>query len=214
MVEPPRLVYLRVRNVLEKALAAAALIVLSPIFFITGVLVWIDVGRPLVFWQERVGVRGRTILVHKFRTLKAPVDSNGVIVEDGSRLSAIGSFLRRTRLDELPQLFDILRGHMSFIGPRPLLPADMPEGASLRHLVAPGLTGWAQVHGGNLVTNEEKNALDEWYIHHASLRLDLVILLRTLRIVILGEVRENGAIAEAMRFRNQMLAGQCGSRSA
>ncbi|MBX9759710.1 MAG: sugar transferase [Beijerinckiaceae bacterium] len=205
--EPPRVFYLRLRHVFERVVAAMAVIVFFPILVITGALVWLDVGRPLLFWQQRVGLNGRSILIHKFRTFRAPVDRNGMIVEDGERLSAIGAFLRRTRLDELPQLFDILRGDMCFIGPRPLLPADLSDGASMRHRVAPGLSGWAQVHGGNLVTKDEKNALDEWYIHHASLWLDLKIIARTLRIVTLGEVRDDNAIVEAVRFRRRMQGG-------
>ncbi|MFN3890300.1 MAG: sugar transferase [Beijerinckiaceae bacterium] len=200
---PPRLRYFRIRYVFEKIFAAVALILLCPLLAMVGALVWFDVGRPLLFWQERFGVRGLTILVHKFRTLKSPVDAQGKFVPEAERLSGIGYFLRRTRLDELPQLFDILRGHMSFIGPRPLLPADIPEDADLRHLVRPGLTGWAQVHGGNMVTNEEKNALDEWYIHHACLSLDMKILFSTVRFVLFGEARQDGAIAEAMRYRVQ-----------
>lgn len=202
--EPPRVLYLRVRHAFERIAAAVALILLFPLIALTAVLVWLDVGRPLVFWQQRVGFNGRPMLIHKFRTLKAPLDRDGMIVDDGERISSIGAFLRRTRLDELPQLFDIMRGDMCFIGPRPLLPVDLPEGASTRHQVAPGLTGWAQVHGGNLVTRDEKNALDEWYIHHASLRLDLAILLRTIRIITLGEVRDDNAIVEAVRFRRRM----------
>jgi hypothetical protein len=155
----------------------------------------------VTFWQQRVGLNGAPLVVHKFRTLLPAIDAVGRPLSDAERSTALGRFLRVTRLDELPQLFDIFRGQMSLIGPRPLLPVDLPAEWSLRQSVRPGLTGWAQVHGGKDVTADEKNALDEWYVHHASLSLDLKILWRTLRIVFTGDMREDGAIERAMLFQ-------------
>ncbi|MDB5593047.1 MAG: sugar transferase [Hyphomicrobiales bacterium] len=154
------------------------MVVLAPLFALVALVVALDVGVPTLFWQERVGRYGRRIAVHKFRTFKAPVDRRGHVLPDASRLSRAGRFLRATRLDELPQLYDILCGEMSLIGTRPLLPVDQPLDSAIRLQALPGLTGWAQVHGGKLVTAEEKNALDEWYIAHVSPRVDLHIIWR------------------------------------
>ena len=129
--------------------------------------------------------------------MAAAHDEHGERLADEERLTAIGSFLRRTRLDELPQLFNIFVGEMSFVGPRPLLPVDQPEGDFTRLLVRPGLTGWAQVHGGREISVAEKAALDGWYIKHASLGLDVRILLQTAIMLVRGEVRNEGAIEKA-----------------
>ena len=208
--------YLRGRVFADRLLASVALVILSPVMAITALLVRFDNGAPVIFWQKRVGKGGREILVHKFRTLKAPIGPGGRVLTDAERLSRVGLFLRKTRLDELPQLFDILRGHMSFIGPRPLLPVDIVEGAALRHAIPPGITGWAQVHGGNLVTDVEKNALDEWYVQNATLVVDVKILWQTVRLVFGGERRSDGVIAAAMALKAQTqtpAAGRPKSRS-
>jgi len=137
--------------------------------------------------------------VYKFRTLRAPFQRDGVPIPQASRLTSIGRFMRETRLDELPQLISVLRGDMSMIGPRPLMPADLPDDAELRLAIKPGLTGWAQVHGGNLVTPSEKNALDEWYIRNASLWVDIKILAKTLTTVVRGDRRADDVLAHAMK---------------
>lgn len=151
--------------------------------------VLLDVGWPIVFWQKRDGRHGRPFLVYKFRTLRAPFDRHGQFVPENERISRFGELLRRTRLDELPQLWNVLAGDMSFIGPRPLLPVDQPAN-SLRLLISPGLTGWAQINGGKLITPEEKGELDDWYVRNASFWLDVRIVLLTLKIVITGDRRE------------------------
>lgn len=211
-VEAPALGYLRLRRVVEIALSAAAIVALVPVWFVLIVLVAIDVGAPTIFWQERVGRGGRGVLVHKFRTLRNPIGADGRILPDELRLSWFGRLMRRVRLDELPQLFDVLRGDMAVIGPRPLLPVDMPAGESIRSSVRPGLTGWAQVHGGKAVSAEEKNALDEWYICHACLALDLKILALTARLMVKGDVRSDAAIAEALAFRRERVGAVKGRR--
>ena len=124
--------YWRFRRAMDLLLSGAAILALAPLFVVVTIAVLIDVGFPSLFWQERVGYRGRRISVHKFRTLRDPLDGRGRVMSDSERLSKIGRFLRSTRLDELPQLYDILRGEMSIIGPRPLLPIDLPEGDSFR----------------------------------------------------------------------------------
>jgi lipopolysaccharide/colanic/teichoic acid biosynthesis glycosyltransferase len=165
----------------------------------------VRLGAPVMFWQQRVGVHGEPILVHKFRTFAPAVDADGRVLSDDERSTPLGRFLRACRLDELPQLFDVLRGHMNLIGPRPLLPVDLADDCSIRLSVAPGLTGWAQVHGGKAISAEEKNALDEWYIYHASLALDLRIVWSTLRIVFKGDARQDDALAVALAFRDKRL---------
>ncbi len=146
---------------------------LAPLFIVLGLVVAVDVGLPTVFWQQRPGVRGRPFKLYKFRTMRGAHDQSGARIADAERLSAIGRFLRRTRLDELPQLYNILIGDMSFVGPRPLLPVDGASKFPARLLVPPGLTGWAQVKGGREISAHDKAVLDIWYLRHASLWLDI-----------------------------------------
>jgi lipopolysaccharide/colanic/teichoic acid biosynthesis glycosyltransferase len=173
------------------------LVALSPLIALVAALVAVDVGLPITFWQQRPGEGGHPFRLYKFRTMRAAHDERGQRIPDNQRLSVIGIFLRRTRLDELPQLFNILVGEMSVVGPRPLLPADQPETDLARLSVRPGLTGWAQVHGGREVSSLDKAALDVWYIRHASLSLDARILLQTGIMLLRGEIRNEGAIQRA-----------------
>jgi lipopolysaccharide/colanic/teichoic acid biosynthesis glycosyltransferase len=146
-----------------------------------------DLGWPVIFWQKRVGYGGRPFLLYKFRTRRAPFDRDGRFVPEDQRASRVGDLLRRTRLDELPQLWNVLAGDMSFVGPRPLLPVDQPRNSKLRLTVKPGITGWAQIRGGARLGAEEKGVFDDWYVNHASFRLDLLIIARTLHSVIFGD---------------------------
>ena len=183
-------------------LAAAGLLVLAaPLFAIVGLLVALDVGAPVLFWQIRPGRFGQSFRLYKFRTMGETHDASGQRIADKDRLSAIGRALRRCRLDELPQLGSILLGHMSFVGPRPLLPVDQPDADLTRLLVRPGLTGWAQVNGGRQIGANDKAALDLWYIKNASLRLDIRILWRTLLMLAGGERRNEVALELASRQR-------------
>src|SRR5205807_3183546 len=138
------------------------LIVFLPFWILLGAVALWDVGSPVFFWQQRLGQGGRPFLLHKIRTLKPPFDWRGRKVPEAERLSAIGRLMRKCRFDELAQLLNVLVGDMSLIGPRPLLPRDQPANASVRLSVPPGITGWAQVNGGKLLSAEEKDALDEW----------------------------------------------------
>jgi lipopolysaccharide/colanic/teichoic acid biosynthesis glycosyltransferase len=151
----------------------------------------------VLFWQERLGWKGRSFLIYKFRTLKAPFDSDGNPTTTQRAPTAIGRFLRATRIDELPQLLNVLFGDMSLIGPRPLLPEDQPANTSLRLSVRPGITGWAQVHGAKLVSKEEKEELDEWYVRHASIGIDLKIVWRTLLLMSQSRMSSREAAADA-----------------
>ena len=161
--------------------------IFAPLLLVVGLLVALDVGFPLIFWQQRPGRFGRPFKLYKFCTMRPAHDGEGNRIPDEIRLSKLGRLLRRTRFDELPQLYNILIGEMSFVGPRPLLPVDQPKEVGTRLLVRPGLTGLAQVSGGRNISAEDKNALDICYVRNASLWLDIKILLRTLTVLIRGE---------------------------
>ena len=179
--------FLIIKRLFDISLSLAIFSVFLPVGAVVAMWVLIDLGWPIVFWQQRVGYRGRPFLIYKFRTLHAPFDRHGRLLEDNQRRSRLGSFLIRTRMDELPQLWNVLAGDMSFVGPRPLLPVDQPPTSKLRLQLKPGVTGWAQIHGGKLVTTNDKGLLDDWYVEHASFGLDLWIIIRTIFIVIVGD---------------------------
>ena len=174
-----------------------------PLLVLAGVIVLLDVGPPIFFWQERLGRNGRPFLIYKFRTLKAPFDAAGHPTAGSRRPSAVGRFLRATRLDELPQLLNVLFGEMSLIGPRPLLPEDQPTNTSMRLSVRPGISGWAQVNGAKLVTKEEKQKLDEWYVHNASLWLDLRIATMTINLLLRGRVSSQESSADTEQVQSK-----------
>lgn len=200
--------YFRIKRAIDIVAALALLALLAPLALVVALALMIDVGSPLVFWQERMGAGGRRFLIYKFRTYAAPFDWRGDAIAPERRLSATGRFIRATRLDEIPQLMNVLVGDMSLIGPRPLLPQDQPDDPSIRLMVRPGVTGWAQVSGGVSVTAEEKNALDSWYIQHASPLLDLKILAHTIIIVLTGERLNRDAVRQAMSWRARAIESQ------
>jgi len=177
--------------------AAILLLVLLPVMLLVGTLVAMTIGFPVTFWQQRPGLGGRPFRLLKFRSMASAYTSAGQRLSDKARISLVGNFLRRTRLDELPQLFNILNGDMSFVGPRPLLGRDQSKACFARLLVRPGLTGWAQVVGGRIISAEDKAALDVWYVKNASLWLDLLILARTVPIVVFGERTAEALIKRA-----------------
>jgi lipopolysaccharide/colanic/teichoic acid biosynthesis glycosyltransferase len=181
------------KRVFDFSLSLALSIILLPLIIAAALGVFISVGWPVIFWQKRVGYEEKPFLVYKFRTLRASFDRRGRFVPEDQRASRVGDFLRRTRFDEVPQLWNVLAGHMSFVGPRPLLPVDQPLSSKLRLTVKPGITGWAQVNGGKRVSAEEKGLLDDWYVNHASFRLDIWIVARTILSVIFGD-KENGTL--------------------
>jgi lipopolysaccharide/colanic/teichoic acid biosynthesis glycosyltransferase len=180
-------IYFKLKYLFDLCAASIIMVILLPLFVLASIMVLIEVGSPVLFWQQRVGTGGRSFLLYKFRTLRPPFDWRGEGIPPNERLSWIGYLMRETSLDELPQLLNVLVGDMSLIGPRPLLPEDQPANASVRLTVRPGITGWAQVNGRKLLTADEKEKFDEWYIRNASLWLDLQIILRTLQIILLGE---------------------------
>jgi lipopolysaccharide/colanic/teichoic acid biosynthesis glycosyltransferase len=169
--------------------AASALIVLSPLILTIALGVRLRLGSPVWFRQTRPGRHGRPFTLLKFRTMTDRRDASGRLLPDADRLTSFGRFLRRTSLDELPELLNVLAGDMSLVGPRPLLMEYLPlydAHQMRRHEVLPGLTGWTQVNGRNALTWDEKFALDVWYVDHRSLRLDCKILLMTVREVLGG----------------------------
>jgi lipopolysaccharide/colanic/teichoic acid biosynthesis glycosyltransferase len=204
-----QLPYWRIKRALDFIAALSLLVLMAPLTLLVAALVAVKVGLPVTFWQQRPGLNGRPFKLRKFRTMAAAHDTHGHRVPDEARTSGVGRFLRRTRLDELPQLLNILTGEMSFVGPRPLLPVDQPAEYAARLLVRPGLTGWAQVKGGREVSPADKAALDVWYVRNASLALDLEIMLCTVTMVTLGERVDAVAVRRAWRELRQ--AGICSS---
>lgn len=175
-----------IKRLLDIVLSAGALIVLSPILLITAILVRVKLGSPVIFCQERPGKDEKIFRLYKFRSMTDKRDENGDLLPDAVRLTKFGKLLRATSLDELPELWNILKGDMSIVGPRPLLVKYLPlynEEQRHRHDVRPGLTGWAQVHGRNAITWEEKFALDVWYVGHVSFLTDVKIVLLTVKKV-------------------------------
>ena len=175
------------KRVLDLALAVPALVLLAPVVALTGVLVRARLGSPALFRQRRPGMDARPFTLLKFRTMTDAVDDDGRPLADAERMTPLGRLLRSTSLDELPTLWNVVRGDMSLVGPRPLLMQYLerydPEQAR-RHEVRPGVTGWVQVNGRNALSWDEKFALDVWYVDHVSLLLDLRILLGTLGAVL------------------------------
>jgi lipopolysaccharide/colanic/teichoic acid biosynthesis glycosyltransferase len=159
------------------------MILLSPLMLVIAILVRIKLGRPVLFSQARPGLHGKLFNIYKFRTMRDLYGPDGQLLPDGERLTSFGRFLRASSLDELPELFNVIKGEMSLVGPRPLLPAYLerytPEQAR-RHDVLPGITGWAQINGRNALSWEDKFKLDLWYVDHHSLWVDLKILVITL----------------------------------
>jgi lipopolysaccharide/colanic/teichoic acid biosynthesis glycosyltransferase len=195
--------YFQFKRSVDVFLALLLMVVLSPLSILVSALALMDVGPPVLFWQQRMGLRGRPFVLHKIRTLRAPFDWHGRPVPEEQRLSWVGRLLRKRRLDELPQLLNVLVGDMSLVGPRPLLLQDQPPNLNVRLMVRPGITGWAQVNGGTLMTPIEKHKLDEWYIRNASLWLDLRIMFMTLKFIFGGEHRSKHALATARAMRDE-----------
>lgn len=185
------------KRIFDIALAVALAPVLVPVSLIVALIVALDVGLPVVFWQQRPGRNGRPFKLFKFRTMRAAHDEYGNRRSDEERSSVFGRLLRRTRLDELPQLYNVVVGEMSLVGPRPLLPQDQPDHFHTRLMTRPGLTGYAQVNGGRDLPADAKNTLDLWYVENASLWLDIRILCRTLVVLTLGERSNDDAVQAA-----------------
>ena len=179
-----------IKRWLDFILSLLAIIILSPILLIVALLVRIKLGSPVIFKQKRPGLHEKIFTLYKFRTMTDEKDKDGNLLPDDQRLTKFGKLLRSTSLDELPELFNILKGDMSIVGPRPLLVKYLPlynEQQKHRHDVRPGFTGWAQCNGRNAISWEEKFDLDIYYVKHVSFRLDLSIIFKTIKIVFLRE---------------------------
>ena len=170
------------KRLLDLAVVLPGAIVLAPIIALIALLILIRMGRPVLFRQERGGYRGSRFMLNKFRTMTDRRDAEGRLLPDEERLDPFGSWIRRLSLDELPQLWNVIRGDMSLVGPRPLFSSYLDRynaEQARRHDVVPGITGWAQVNGRNAISWEEKFSFDLWYVDRVSLKLDLKILWRT-----------------------------------
>ena len=170
------------KRVLDLIVSSVGLILFSPIFAAIALMVWITMGSPVLFRQLRPGLHGKPFTIFKFRTMKEIRNEHGELLPDEMRFTRVGDFLRKTSLDELPEMFNVIKGEMSLVGPRPLLMEYLdrytPEQAR-RHEVKPGITGWAQVNGRNAISWEEKFKYDVWYVDNWSLYLDLKIICLT-----------------------------------
>jgi lipopolysaccharide/colanic/teichoic acid biosynthesis glycosyltransferase len=172
-----------IKRVVDIVGASVGIILVAPVLLVVSLLVLLTMGRPVLFRQQRPGLRGKPFTLYKFRTMRDARTASGELLPDDLRLTTFGKWLRSTSLDELPELFNVLKGEMSLVGPRPLLmeylPRYSPEQAR-RHEVKPGITGWAQVNGRNALSWEEKFRMDVWYVDNWNLWLDVKILLLTI----------------------------------
>lgn len=194
------------KRLLDILLSGIALIVLSPVLLVTALLVRVKLGSPVVFCQERPGKNENIFKLYKFRTMTDALDENGQLLPDEVRLTKFGRLLRSTSLDELPELWNIFRGDMSIVGPRPLLVKYLPlynEFQKHRHDVTPGLTGWAQVNGRNALSWEKKFELDVWYAENISFSLDVKIVLMTVMKVFRREGISSETAATMEEFRGE-----------
>ena len=192
------------KRLFDLAAAGTALLLLSPILAAVALLIRVRMGSPVLFRQQRPGLHGRPFEILKFRTMLLPKPGEEGLEADARRLTPLGKFLRASSLDELPELWNVVRGDMSLVGPRPLLMQYLgrysPEQAR-RHDVRPGLTGWAQVNGRNALSWEDKFALDIWYVDNRSFWLDIKILFRT----VLHVVRPSGISAEGSATMHEFM---------
>jgi sugar transferase EpsL len=197
---------LRVKRLGDFFISAMFLTALSPLIFIIAVAVRVRLGSPVLFRQLRPGKDGVPFELVKFRTMSDGRSPEGTGLDDAERLNSFGRWLRTTSLDELPELFNVLRGQMSLVGPRPLLMEYLAQYSTVqarRHEVRPGITGWAQINGRNALSWKEKFELDVWYVENVNLQLDLKILMRTVSTVISRSGIHSEGQATVAPFRNQ-----------
>jgi lipopolysaccharide/colanic/teichoic acid biosynthesis glycosyltransferase len=178
-----------VKRLVDLAVVSVGLVVLSPLMVLLAALIAVSMGWPIIFRQVRAGYLGRPFVLYKFRTMRPSCEGETWFRTDAQRLTPLGRFLRRTSLDELPEILNVLKGDMSVVGPRPLLMeylSKYTEEQGRRHEVLPGITGWAQVHGRQLIPFSRRLELDLWYVDHWSLALDLKIMIMTILNVLFG----------------------------
>ncbi|MAQ24176.1 MAG: sugar transferase [Pseudomonadales bacterium] len=170
------------KRILDISVAFVALLLFSPAMLLLSIAIWSSMGRPVLFYQERPGLNSQPFRMMKFKTMRDSIDDDGNQLPDSMRITKLGAFLRSTSLDELPELWNVLKGDMSLVGPRPLLKEYLPlysQRQLKRHQVRPGITGWAQINGRNSISWKEKFEFDIWYVENQSLWLDLRILILT-----------------------------------
>lgn len=195
--------YDRLKRIMDVVISLGALIALSPVLLTIALLVRVRLGSPVLFRQVRPGLGARPFEMIKFRTMLDAVGSDGHPLSDAERLTPFGRWLRSTSLDELPELWNVLKGDMSLVGPRPLLLEYLPlysAEQARRHEIRPGVTGWAQVNGRNAIAWQDKLAMDVWYVDNRSFLLDLKILLLTVKKVVLREGVSSEGHATMERF--------------
>jgi len=195
------------KRLFDLVIAGPSVIFLSPLLIFIGILVRMKIGSPVLFKQVRPGLHGRSFVIYKFRTMTDERDEDGNLLSDGKRLSRLGQFLRMSSMDELPEFFNVIKGEMSIVGPRPLLMRYLdrytPEQAR-RHEVKPGITGWAQVNGRNAISWEDKFKLDVWYVDNWSVWLDVKIIAMTVLKVLKREGISQKGQATASEFNPQI----------
>lgn len=192
-----------IKRALDILGATIGLIVFSPILIVISMMIRRDMGSPVLFRQTRPGVHGKPFQMTKFRTMRDAIDADGRPLPDAKRLTKLGRFLRSSSLDELPELWNVLKGDMSLVGPRPLLMDYLPlysAEQARRHEVLPGVTGWAQINGRNAISWDEKFSLDVWYVDNRNLWLDLKILWFTIRKVLKREGISSAGEATMSKF--------------
>lgn len=187
-----------IKTLFDKSLAIILIILLIPIYLIVSVLIFVKMGSPILFRQKRPGLNAEIFSIYKFRTMTNEKDINGKLLPDEQRLVGIGKFIRSTSLDELPQIFNVLKGEMSFVGPRPLLIEYLKlynDEQKRRHDVLPGITGWAQVNGRNAISWKKKFDYDTWYVDNKSFLLDMKIMWLTfLKVVKRSDISSTTAL--------------------
>ena len=199
-----------IKRILDFILSLVAIIILSPVLLIVAILVRTKLGTPVIFKQKRPGLNEKIFTLYKFRTMTDERDEEGNQLPDEMRLTKFGKLLRSTSLDELPELFNILKGDMAIVGPRPLLVRYLPlynKHQKHRHDVRPGFTGYAQVNGRNSITWEDKFDLDVEYTQRVSLLMDIVIILRTIKVVLLREGISSETSSTMEEFRGTYYEG-------
>ncbi|NLX32204.1 MAG: sugar transferase [Deltaproteobacteria bacterium] len=199
------------KRLTDLVLGIPSLMALVPLMLCLALAVRFRLGSPVLFRQERPGLHGRPFMLVKFRTMTGAADTDGRPLPDADRLTRFGRFLRSTSLDELPELWNVLKGDMSLVGPRPLLMEYLPlysPRQSRRHEVKPGLTGWAQVNGRNALTWEDRLEMDVWYVENRSWLLDLKIIWKTIGIVLHREGISQQGSATMEKFQGKMKAGR------
>ncbi len=187
-----------IKRLFDIIASSIALVLLSPIYLLVAYKVKKNLGSPVLFKQIRPGLNGKPFEMIKFRTMRDAIDKNGELLPDAERLTPFGKMLRSTSLDELPELWNVLKGDMSLVGPRPLLMEYLPlytKEQAKRHNVKPGITGYAQVNGSNAISWEQKFELDTWYVENRSFWLDIQILFKTIyKVIIRDGITENGEV--------------------